>query len=629
MNKSESIFTLLWNANPVTRRTILILIDSSLIIFSITLSSILGKLSDLGFDYLWLYLLTFFISLPLYILTKQYKTLSRYSEALTFYQILIRNAFLYFLVYIFGYLIKITLPNLSLIILIGLITSLSQIFLRLTIRDFVNYSLSLPKKKKLKVAIYGAGENGALLAKSLKGLNTHKIQCFFDDDKKLWGRLISGISIKSPEYLNEIKEDLDQVLLAIPTISLVKRKKIIDSLQKFRVPLLTIPSVEQLVSGKAKIETLRPISINELLGRDVVTADHNLLQKGVENKVILITGAGGSIGSELCKQIYNLNPKKLILFEFNESNLYSINSQLQNLKRKFSIIPILGDACNFKLLEKILLENSVEVVFHAAAYKHVPLVEINPIEGLRNNIISTLNICKASESTNVKNVVFISSDKAVRPTNIMGTSKRLSELIIQAYSQKQQELAKDSSNLPLIFSMVRFGNVLDSSGSVVPLFREQIAKGGPITLTHENVIRYFMTIPEASQLVLQSLPLAQGGDLFLLDMGEPVLIKKLAEQMVSLSGKSIKNLNNPDGDIEIVVTGLRPGEKLYEELLIDAESLPTSHPLIFKANEKSIDHKTLFMEIERLVEYLNSQNKIESISIIKKIVPEWEPAINY
>ena len=630
MNKEQSIFQILWQANPIYRRWILLFLDLFIVIISISLATFVLYLKSFfysgleNFDFtelLWIYYSAVIISPIIYILTKQYKALSRYSGVLTFYLILIRNSLLYFLIYIFGFTQTVSYLNQPSFILMILVTSISQIFLRLTIRDFVNYSLNLPNNKLTRVIIYGAGENGAQLVKNLMSLNTYRIICFLDDDKKLWGRSISGVVIKPPFELKNFRNEVDQILLAVPNLNRAKRKKLISDLQNYKIPLLSIPSIKEVISGNLDSYNLMPISINDLLGREVVHADKKLLGMGVKEKVVLITGAGGSIGSELSKQICNLHPKKIILLDMSENNHYEINKKLGNLRMNFPVKSFLGNACDFKLLRKILLDNKVDVVFHAAAYKHVPLVENNAAEGIKNNIVSTYSVCSAVEETFVKNVVFISSDKAVRPTNIMGASKRLSELIVQGFSNKK------ISNLDqnhITFSMVRFGNVLDSSGSVVPLFRSQIKSGGPITLTDEKIIRYFMTISEASQLVLQSLSLAEGGDLFLLDMGEPVLIKKLAEQMIILSGKSIKNTDNPNGDIEIKLIGLRPGEKLYEELLIDAESLPTSHPLIFRANEKSIENQKLFSKIEKLLIFLKDYNTLESLKILKELVPEWK-----
>ena len=416
---------------------------------------------------------------------------------------------------------------------------------------------------------------------------------------------------------------LDKVLLAIPSLSRNNRREIIDYLQKHCVEVLQPPSIDDLTKGKASIDSLRPIEIEDLLGRDIVEPDPNLLGPGIKGNVVCVTGAGGSIGGELCRQIVSLNPSKIVLFEINEPSLYKIQKELNNKfnNTNIEILPILGNACDPNLLRKTFQNNQVRLVFHAAAYKHVPLVEINPFQGIFNNFLSTKFVCEASLASGVDQMILISSDKAVRPTNVMGASKRLSELVIQSFAENN---INSVVNKKILFSMVRFGNVLDSSGSVVPLFREQITNGGPITLTHKEIIRYFMTIPEAALLVIQSAVLAKGGDLFLLDMGEPVLIYDLACKMINLSGLTVKDLNNPNGDIQIITTGLRPGEKLFEELLIDGNAEKTIHPLIYHAKPKSIPSDELFVLFDELQNnLLNMQDEQKALSLLAKIVPEW------
>ena len=609
-------------------------IDSLTVVFSIwsclySLDYHVG-ISSFNNNYSWIYLISLIAAPVIYYTTKQYKALSRYAGLSSVGQVFVRNILLYLMLFYIGDFFKLKLPSASFWYLTCLFTSLLIIFTRLTIRDFLPFFRdNYAKNNELKVVIYGAGLTGAQLARNLRLLNSYKLLFFIDDNPKLWGRTILGACIHPPQYITDKERDIDQVLLAIPSLKGKKRKEILESLQKYQIPVLTIPSIEQLVSGQAKIDSLKPISIHDLLGRDVVIADPKLLGQGINNKVVLVTGAGGSIGSELCRQIFNLDPKKLILLDSNESCLYLINQELSDvLNQKVEFQSVLGNACDYILINKIFNDEKVDVVFHAAAYKHVPLVELNPIQGLYNNVISTRTICACAEKSSVKQVVFVSTDKAVRPTNIMGASKRLSELIIQAYSEKTLLKAGNDDPCSVIFSMVRFGNVLDSSGSVVRLFRNQISRGGPITLTNPNIIRYFMTIPEASQLVLQSLALAKGGDVFLLDMGEPVLIRKLAEQMIELSGYSVRNKINPEGDIEIVVTGLRPGEKLYEELLIDENSSPTDHPLIYRANEKAIPFSKLLAKVDELELQLKDYSLDKSLKILSEIVPEWKRSDN-
>ena len=432
-------------------------------------------------------------------------------------------------------------------------------------------------KQQLRVAIYGAGEAGAQLAASLRLAGNHRIVTFLDDNPAYWGRSINGVAIQPPQVLTEMERSplirCSWRFLLCPAANGVASS---TSPESWYHCVLQVPSVDDLTSGRARIDALRPIAIEDLLGRDEVPADPQLLGPGIRDAVVCVTGAGGSIGSELCRQILALSPARLILLERSEPALYAIEQELRSLVPDGVVLqPVLGSATDPQLLQRLFADQAVELVFHAAAYKHVPLVEANPLAGLANNVGSTDQVCRAAVANGVGQVVLISTDKAVRPTNVMGASKRLAELVVQAHAAEATSTR---------FSMVRFGNVLGSSGSVVPLFRRQIAAGGPITLTHPEIIRYFMTIPEAATLVLQSSVLAQGGDVFLLDMGEPVRIKALAEQMVRLSGLSLRDAAHPDGDIEIVCTGLRPGEKLYEELLIDAESQPTAHPLIYRAD---------------------------------------------
>ncbi len=383
--------------------------------------------------------------------------------------------------------------------------------------------------------------------------------------------------------------------------------------------VLRIPSLSEIASGKSRIDSLRPILIEDIIGRDTIPPDPNLLLKAIDHKSILITGAGGSIGSELARKVLNNNPSILILLEINEPSLYRIKEELSKKFPEEKIIPILGSATSKKLIEILIHKYKINLIFHSAAYKHVPLVEENPITGIENNIFSTLNICEVSNRLNIEKVVLISSDKAVRPANFMGASKRLSELIFQAYSKINIENENKTC-----FTMVRFGNVLGSSGSVVPLFTKQISEGGPLTITHKEMVRYFMTIEEASDLVIQSCALAEGGEIFLLDMGKSVYIKNLAEKMIKLAGLKVQNDNNPKDGIEIIYTGLRPGEKLFEELLISAKSEKTLHPLIYKAREDSISPKVLFNTLEELKCSLHDFNFEGSSILLKTLVPEWE-----
>jgi FlaA1/EpsC-like NDP-sugar epimerase len=450
---------------------------------------------------------------------------------------------------------------------------------RLLLRAIVHSS---ERKLNHQVLIYGAGASGRQLLLALANSVEYRAVAFLDDDESLHGVMIKDVRVYPPAHIEQVlsRYAISRVLLALPSASRAVRAEILARLERFGVPVLTIPGMADLVDGKMKIDELQDVKIEDLLGRDPVAPIHTLLTANVSNKVVLVTGAGGSIGSELCRQIIKQAPKVLIMFELSEYALYEIDKELnqkirlQNLEIK--LLPILGSVQDRHRLTAVMKSYAVETVYHAAAYKHVPLVEFNVVEGVRNNVFGTWRTAEAAISSGVKNFVLISTDKAVRPTNIMGTTKRLAELVLQGLAEFQQQTR---------FSMVRFGNVLGSSGSVVPLFRKQIKAGGPVTLTHEDITRYFMTIPEASQLVIQAGAMGKGGDVFVLDMGDPVRIYDLAIKMIHLMGLQPKTKNYPNGDIEIKVTGLRPGEKLYEELLIGGDEKPTKHPRIKTAKE--------------------------------------------
>jgi FlaA1/EpsC-like NDP-sugar epimerase len=436
----------------------------------------------------------------------------------------------------------------------------------------------------VRVAIYGAGKAGTQLASALRAGQEYMPVAFIDDMKELEGATIAGIKVYSAYNLPEVisKAAVAEILLAMPSLTKSQQKRILDRLEPYKVKIKVTPPVESLVSGELRLQDVRDIGIEDLLGRDQVAPDMELISTCITGKSVMVTGAGGSIGAELCRQIIRLQPTRLILLEMSEFALYSIKQELKSLKSgqglEVELVPFLGSVLDIEKCKKILRTFSIETVYHAAAYKHVPLVEHNPIEGICNNVFGTLSVAKAAISAGVKCFVLVSTDKAVRPTNVMGATKRLAELILQAFAREQSNTR---------FSMVRFGNVLGSSGSVVPLFRKQIMAGGPITLTHPEITRYFMTIPEAAQLVLQAGAMGEGGDVFVLDMGEPVKIIDLAKRMVHLSGLEVKSESATDG-IEIQHVGLRPGEKLYEELLIGDNVEGTDHPLIMRAQENEI-----------------------------------------
>jgi FlaA1/EpsC-like NDP-sugar epimerase len=486
------------------------------------------------------------------------------------------------------------------------------------------YQRILRHADRPKVLIYGAGQTGRQLAAAMANTPEMQVVGFLDDDDRLQGHVLNGHRIYSPQDLGNLAFTLkvSDVLLAMPSISRKKRNQILDQIRSSHVSVRTLPSVTDLAKGRVSVNDLRELDIDDLLGREPVTPNHTLLAKNVVGKVVLVTGAGGSIGSELCRQILSIGPAKLLMIDQNEFALYQVHHELEswtsrNTIRSAELVPLLASAQDKDRLNGIMSTWCPATVYHAAAYKHVPLVEHNPAEGIKNNVMGTLRTAQAAVENGVADFVLVSTDKAVRPTNIMGASKRLAEQVLQALSQKGGRTK---------FSIVRFGNVLDSSGSVVPKFRQQIREGGPISLTHPEITRFFMTIPEASQLVIQAGAMAKGGDVFVLDMGEPIRIYDLARRMVELSGLTVKDEHNPDGDIQIQVTGLRPGEKLYEELLIGDNPEATSHPRIMRAREKFLEWNVLEEKLSLLEPALHRNDVGVIRSIMLELVPEYLPA---
>ena len=450
----------------------------------------------------------------------------------------------------------------------------SRGFIRAIVKSYLQSDV--PRKR---VAIYGAGYAGQQVAAALYRSNEHLLVFFIDDDASLFGQMMGGLKVYSPAYALKLfaKQQVDEILIALPSVGRVRKSEIVKFLEPAHLKITEIPGLTKLVDGEIRVSDIQEVDIIDLLGRDPVPPIQELLAKNIFNKVVMVTGAGGSIGSELCRQIIKNKPQKLVIYELTEFALYSIDKELK-LNTEIEIVPILGTVLDQPKLERVIEQYQVQTVYHAAAYKHVPLVECNPLAGLKNNSIGTAFSLNAAVKKGVETFVLISTDKAVRPTNVMGASKRMAELYCQAMAEAQDQTQ---------VSIVRFGNVLGSSGSVVPLFKQQILKGGPITVTHPDVTRYFMTIPEASQLVIQAGALGEGGDVFLLDMGEPVRIQDLARQMISLSGLKVREQDSKTGDIEIQYSGLRPGEKLYEELLIDHEDTEiTQHSRILRSIEK-------------------------------------------
>jgi FlaA1/EpsC-like NDP-sugar epimerase len=472
---------------------------------------------------------------------------------------------------------------------------------------------------KSRVLIYGAGEAGVQLSLALNNSSQFYAIGFLDDNKELQGNNINGLKVYSVNDIEELinKLNIDEVLIALPSASRSDRFSIIDKLERYSIIVRMLPGLTEIAQGKVKIDDLLQVSIKDLLGRKSVEPNYELLGKNIVNKTVLVTGAGGSIGSELCRQIVLLKPKALILFEINELALYIIEKELnENNAQSINIYPILGNVNNKKRLKNLFKHFNVDTIYHSAAYKHVPMVEFNNTEGVENNIFGTFNCAEAAIDSGVKTFVLISTDKAVRPTNTMGATKRAAELILQAFAVKQNTTT---------FTMVRFGNVLGSSGSVIPLFKEQIINGGPITVTDKKIIRYFMTVTEAVELLIQAGAMGTGGDVFVLDMGKPVKIQELAEKMIRLSGLKVKDELHPKGDIEIKYTGLRAGEKLYEELLIGDNVSETDNPLIMRAKEDKLMWDDLNLILEELVVANNNFDHDSIRQLLIKLVPGYKP----
>ena len=485
-----------------------------------------------------------------------------------------------------------------------------------------------------RLLIYGAGSAGVQTAAALRsGSHPYALAGFIDDDPQKVGRSINDLRVFSPAQLPALlaRERVTDILLALPSTSRQRRNQIIASLQPLPVHIRTLPGLADLASGRVTVADFHELDIEDLLGREPVAPLPAALHRALAGKSILVTGAGGSIGSELCRQILREGPAQLVLVDHNEFGLYTIHRELDELRAQHTastqLVPLLGNVRDATNMAAVLATHQPDTVYHAAAYKHVPLVEVNPAEGIANNVLGTLTLAWAAQAQGVGRFVLVSTDKAVRPTSIMGASKRLAEMVLQALADQQIHEGKQGSqgSQGTCFAMVRFGNVLGSSGSVVPLFRQQIAAGGPITVTHEEVTRYFMTIPEAAQLVLHAGAMAEGGEVFVLDMGQPVKIIDLARRMVALSGRTVRDAGHPEGDIEILITGLRPGEKLYEELLIGDNPVGTGHPRIMKAREEFMHWDVLAPHLDLLREAIRRDEADAITTLVRQLIPAANP----
>ena len=607
------------------KRSVALGVDAGLCVLTVWLAFYLrlGTFLSLSGPPLLPMLASVVLALPLFITSGLYRAIFRYS-GMPAMMAVVRAMLLYGVVFaaIFTFYGVDGVPR-----TVGLIQPLLLLLFvgasRAAVRIWLGglYYQHLRKAALPQVLIYGAGSAGRQLASAMANSHEMRVIGFLDDDDRLHGHVLNGLPIHNPADLAEILAEVPvtDVLLALPSVTRQRRNEILSSLSQYKIAVRTLPGLSDLASGKVSLSDVHDLDIDDLLGREPVMPNHILLAKNIVNKVVLVTGAGGSIGSELCRQILTVGPAKLLLIEQSEFALYAIHQELEEKQsgEKTVLVPLLASAQDDDRMHEIMSTWSPDTVYHAAAYKHVPLVEHNPAEGIKNNVLGTLRTAQAAASNGVTDFVLISTDKAVRPTNIMGASKRLAEMALQALA---------TSNHKTKFSMVRFGNVLGSSGSVVPRFRQQIRDGGPITLTHAEITRYFMTIPEAAQLVIQAGAMSKGGDVFVLDMGESVKIMDLARRMVELSGLTVKDELNPNGDIEIEITGLRPGEKLYEELLIGDNPKPTSHPRIMKAHEDFIP----WAELEDRLKSLEIALGVNDVSVIRlmmaKLVSGYTPS---
>ena len=608
---SERIFLL----HRYSKRGIAITADIFLCVFTLWLAFYLRLeeivlLKDVGSTPI---LLTIFLAIPIFWVTGLYRTLFRFA-GLSILSIISLSVAIYGLIFFsIISLYGITGIPRSIGVIQPMILFVFLIIERFSIKYALTGSLNIAGKSRENILIYGAGRAGRHLFMSLEGNLKYAVVGFLDDDSNMHRQNLQGQRIYDPKNLKNIKEnkDIKLILIAIPSLSKFKRNEIIQKISNSKIPIKTLPNLSDIIEDKLSFSDVKDFLIEDLLGREIIEPHNELLIKNIKSKTILVTGAGGTIGAELSRQILKIKPKKLILFELNEFALFKIHEELSDIYKNLEIIPLLGNILDQNKLEKVFKTFKIDTVYHAAAYKHVPLVEGNICEGVRNNILGTLYVVKVAINEKVKNLVLISSDKAVRPTNVMGASKRFAEICLQVYKGKS----------PLTnFSIVRFGNVLASSGSVIPKFKKQIIEGGPVTLTHNDVTRYFMTVPEAAQLVIQAGALGKNAEVFVFDMGKSIKIKDMIIKMINLSGQKLKDENNLDGDIEIKVTGLRSGEKLYEELLIGDNPENTIHAKIQKISEPSISFEQFEKNINELTIQLDNQDPKQVKNILDRTI---------
>jgi FlaA1/EpsC-like NDP-sugar epimerase len=644
------------------KRLLVLTLDTGLCVLAVWLAFYLRleTFVPLAGPPIWAALVSVVLALPIFVSAGLYRAIFRYNglpammavgRAMLLYGLLFAAVFTFYQVLGVPRSVGLIQP-VVLLLLVGASRATARVWLGGV------YSKQIRKAALPKALIYGAGSAGRKLASAMANSPEILVVGFLDDDDRLHGHVLNGLLIHNPADLAEVLNSsvITVVLLALPSVSRQRRNDILNTLKSHKVAVRTLPDLSDIATGKVSLSEVRELDIDDLLGRLPVQPNGLLLNANTHGKTVLVTGAGGSIGSELCRQIIKTRPKQLLLIETSEFALYQIHQELLELwaevladrhsiqafangesvfetykaleVAEVKLVPLLASACDEVRMHEIMDTWKPHTLYHAAAYKHVPLVEHNPAEGLRNNVWGTLVCAEAAMRNSVGNFVLVSTDKAVRPTNIMGASKRLAEMVLQALAEVNATVAAQGSRAPstrTTFSMVRFGNVLDSSGSVVPLFRNQIKNGGPITLTHADITRYFMTIPEAAQLVIQSGAMAQGGDVFVLDMGQPVKIIDLACRMVELSGLTVRDELHPDGDIELKVTGLRPGEKLYEELLIGDNPKPTLHPRIMKAHEQFLPWPALEQKLNALSIAISVNDVPVIRALLKELVSGYQP----
>lgn len=609
----------------LAKRIIVLLVDAAICVLALWLAFYLrlGEPTPLSKNFLIASLVSIGIAAPLFMNMGLYREIFRYS-GIPSLKTLSKTIFIYGFLYATIYTaigihdvprtVGIIQP-----VLLFLFIGFSRAIARIWLGD--RYQNILKQSSRPKSLIYGAGSAGYKLLSTLADSDEVDVVGFLDDDSRLFGQVLNGRTIHNPANLAGLVKahNIRFVFLALPNLPRKRRNEILNLMRLVHVSVRTMPNLSALAVGKITFNSLQELDIDDLLGRDTVPPDKNLLERNISNKVVMVTGAGGSIGAEICRQIRLHSPSTLLMVDHNEYALYSIHQEFINetTDPKCDVIPLLVSVMDSEKIDKIVSTWKPETIFHAAAYKHVPIVEHNQAVGIENNVFGTLSVAAAASRHGISNFVLISTDKAVRPTNIMGASKRLSEMILQAFS------ASDNPNT--VFSMVRFGNVLDSSGSVVPKFRQQISQGGPVTLTHPEINRYFMTISEAAQLVIQAGALAKGGEVFVLDMGSPVKIADLARRMIELQGFLVRDCENKQGDIEILVTGLRPGEKLYEELLIGDDCTQTLHPKILRANEQFIPMNELEWSLNELKVLLKTNDIALIQALLKELVTGFHP----